>query len=83
MTTMQVNATKTSRAGAKPGIQTRTLKEPGCEVTRVRVNGDVEVASRDGWICFWTAGREIRIGPLTPEQALKLSEDLGYDGVGS
>jgi hypothetical protein len=78
---MRVKTTKTARTASGAGIQTRTLKEPGCEVTRVRVNGEVEVASRDGWICFWTAGREIRIGPLTPEQAAKLSEDLGYDGV--
>ena len=78
---MQLKRTKTSQAGGKPAIQTRTLKEPGCEVTRVRLGDNVEVASQDGWLCFWTAGREFRIGPLTPEQAAKLSDDLGYDGV--
>ena len=62
-------------------IQTRTVQETGCEVTRVRVNGRVEVATRDGWLCFWTAGREVRVGPLTPEQAEKLCEDLGYDAL--
>ena len=62
-------------------IQTRTVKEIGCEVTRVRINGRVEVGTRDGWLCFWTAGREVRVGPLTPEQAEKLAEDLGYDAL--
>jgi hypothetical protein len=60
-------------------IQTRTVQETGCEVTQVRINGRVDVGTRDGWLCFWTAGREVRVGPLTPEQAEKLSEDLGYD----
>ena len=62
-------------------IQTRTLEETGCEVTRVRINGRVEVGTRDGWLCFWTAGREVRVGPLTPDQAEKLAEDLGYDAL--
>ena len=62
-------------------IQTREVLEIGCEVTRVRINGRVEVGTRDGWLCFWTAGREVRVGPLTPEQAEKLSEDLGYDAL--
>ena len=63
-------------------IQTRTVQETACEVTRVRINGPVEVGTRDGWLCFWTAGREVRVGPLTPEQAEKLFEDLGYDALG-
>ena len=62
-------------------IQTRAVQETGCDVTRVRINGRVEVGTRDGWLCFWTAGREVRVGPLTPEQAAKLSEDLGYDAL--
>jgi hypothetical protein len=56
-------------------------KKTNCHVTRVRVGKKVEVAARDGWLYFWTAGEEIRIGPITPEQAEKLSEDLGYEAV--
>ena len=33
------------------------------------------------WLIFWTAGREVRIGPLTRDQAEKLAEDLSYDAV--
>jgi hypothetical protein len=50
-------------------------------VTEVRIRGNVEVATIDGYLSFWTAGREVRIGPVTPEQAEKLCEDLGYDAV--
>jgi hypothetical protein len=78
---MRVKAKRAAHAAGRATIQTRTLKEPGCEVTRVRISGEVEVASRDGWVRFWTAGREVCIGPLTPEQVEKLSEDLGYDGL--
>lgn len=72
---------------ADDAIRLRTIKEqgskekPGCLTTQVRINNKVEVASKDGWICLWVAGREVRIGPLSPEQAEKLSEDLGYDAV--
>jgi hypothetical protein len=66
----------------RAALQTRDVREPGCDVTRVRINGRVEVGTRDGWLCFWTAGREVRVGPLTPEQAEKLSEDLTYDALG-
>jgi hypothetical protein len=47
----------------------------------VRIDGRIEVGTEEGWLCFWTDGREFRIGPLTPEQAEKLAEDLGYDAV--
>ena len=62
-------------------IQIHSQKTSGCRVTRVRINRKVDVGTIDGFLCFWTAGREIRVGPLTPEQAEKLSEDLGYDAV--
>ncbi len=62
-------------------IQIHSHKTPGCRVTRIKINHRVDVGTIDGYLCFWTAGREIRIGPLTPEQAEKLSEDLGYDAV--
>ncbi|MCC6420797.1 MAG: hypothetical protein IT429_21390, partial [Gemmataceae bacterium] len=42
---------------------------------------EVEVGARDGWLCFWLAGREVRVGPLTPEQAEKLAEDLAYEAL--
>jgi len=56
-------------------------EEMDTHVTEIRIRADVEVATIDGYICFWTAGREVRIGPVTPEQAEKLSDDLGYDAV--
>lgn len=62
-------------------LQAKSRREKGCQVTRVRIDETVEVATRDRWLCFWVAGREVRIGPLTPDQAEKLSEDLGYDAV--
>jgi hypothetical protein len=47
----------------------------------VRITKDVEVGTLDGYLRFWVAGREVRVGPLTPEQAEKLADDLGYDAV--
>ena len=51
------------------------------DLTDVRITKDVEVGTLDGCLRFWVAGREVRIGPLTPEQAEKLADDLGYDAV--
>jgi hypothetical protein len=62
-------------------IRIHSKQTPGCRVTRIKSNRKVDVRSIDGYSCFWTAGREIRVGPRTPEQAEKLSEDLGYDAV--
>ena len=62
-------------------VTNKAEKKTGCQVTSVRLNGEVEVGTRDGWLCFWLAGREVRIGPLTPEQAEKLAEDLEYEAV--
>ena len=45
-------------------------------MTTVRLGSEVEVGARDGWLCFWLAGREVRVGPLTPDQAEKLAEHL-------
>ncbi len=56
-------------------------KKTNCQVTRVRLGKKVEVAARDGWLHFWTAGQEVRVGPFTTEQAEKLSEDLGYEAA--
>jgi hypothetical protein len=63
------------------GFRIKTIEESGCLLTEIRINNKVEVGTEDGWLCFWTAGREIRMGPLTPEQAEKLSEDLGYEAL--
>jgi hypothetical protein len=74
--------TSTAKAlKSKTALRVRTTTEPGAEVLKIRLTGDIEVAARDGWLCFWTAGREVRVGPLTPDQAEKLCEDLGYDAV--
>jgi hypothetical protein len=62
-------------------VTNKVDKKTGCQVTSIRLNGEVEVGTRDGWLCFWLAGREVCIGPLTPEQAEKLAEDLGYEAV--
>jgi hypothetical protein len=51
------------------------------DLTDIRITRDVEVGTLDGYLRFWVAGREIRIGPLTPEQAEQLADDLGYDAV--
>jgi hypothetical protein len=59
---------------------TRKSKTDGV-VTRIKIDEKVNVATSDGWLCFWVAGREVRIGPLTPEQAEHLADDLAYDAV--
>jgi hypothetical protein len=72
---------RTTQASQVEIIKVKTGTELDCRVTKVRINSKVEVGTRGRWLCFWTAGREVRIGPLTPSQAEKLSEDLGYDAV--
>ncbi len=61
-------------------IRTKGTDQEG-QVTHIYIGNKIEVAARDGWVFFWTAGREVRIGPLTPEQAEKLAEDLGYEAL--
>jgi hypothetical protein len=68
-------------AAKATGWRMTTTKEPGWRTTSLRIDGRIEVGTEDGWLCFWTGGREFRVGPLTPEQAEKLAEDLGYDAV--
>jgi hypothetical protein len=72
--------TKTTTTN-KALLRIRNVNEKGCASTVVRINRHVEVGTRDGYVCFWVAGREVRVGPLSAEQAEKLSEDLGYDAV--
>jgi hypothetical protein len=72
--------TRTSRRKETFGFHTEETVEG--RITEIRLTGGVDVAARDGWLCFWTAGREVRIGPLTADQAEKLSEDLGYEALG-
>jgi len=78
---MRVKMLKARRAAMLLQPRTRREKKTGVVLTTIRLNGEVEAASVDGWLCFWVAGREVRVGPLTPDQAEKLSEDLGYDAV--
>ena len=76
--------TTTGKGSTKtPAIRLREYLDPqlGTRTTDVRLHDQVEVATRDGWLCFWTAGREVRVGPLTPDQAQKLADDLDYDAV--
>jgi hypothetical protein len=64
-------------------IRSKAYTNPDTDtyVTHIHIRDNVEVATIDGFIRFWVAGREVRIGPLTPEQAERLCEDLGYDAV--
>jgi hypothetical protein len=77
---MRGTHTHLSRSGAAIRVTTG-VDEAECRVTKVRVNGRVDVGTLDRWLIFWTAGREVRVGPLTREQAEKLAEDLAYDAI--
>lgn len=77
--TPAADATHTAPAGIR--VVNKAEKHTGCQVTTVRLGSEVEVGARDGWLCFWLAGREVRVGPLTPEQAEKLAEDLAYEAL--
>ncbi len=70
-------------AKVKVAIRTKTYlnRDTDTHVTHIRIRDNVEVATIDGYLRFWIAGREVRIGPLTPDQAERLCEDLGYDAV--
>lgn len=81
-------AKKSARIKAAIRVRTRSHErfdngesDGDTDLTDIRISGDVEVGTLDGYLRFWVAGREIRIGPLTPEQAEKLADDLGYDAV--
>jgi hypothetical protein len=69
------------RPRASLRVESRVEKKTGCHVTSVRIDDAVEVGTRDGWVCFWVAGREVRIGPISADQAEKLAEDLEYEAV--
>jgi len=53
------------RPRASIRVENRIEKKTDCQVTCVRIDDAVEVGTRDGWVCFWVAGREVRIGPLS------------------
>ncbi len=55
-----------------------TAQHPGETVTTVELDETVEVAADGGYLRLWEAGKEIRLGPLTAEQAATLADDLGY-----
>jgi hypothetical protein len=76
--------TAAKSAKVKTAIRIRqTLDETfNTHTTTICITPVVDVGTIDGYLCFWTQGREVRIGPLTPDQAEKLAEDLGYDAVG-
>jgi hypothetical protein len=79
---MKAKASKALQARAALRIRTVVdKKKSDVKVTTVRMTDQVEVGVVEGWICFWTAGHEVRVGPLTPDQAEKLAEDLGYEAV--
>ncbi len=57
-----------------------TEQEDG-RVVRVHLHSVAEVTTEGGWLVILDGTQEVRAGPLTPGQALKLSEDLGYEAV--
>ena len=66
--------------GVAEHIRVRNCKEPHCKATSVRISGAVEVGTRNGWLTFWTAGREVRVGrfPFAGNgKAIALGEDQG------
>ena len=69
------------RSRADIRVINKLEKKTRCQVTSIRISGEVEVGTRDRCLCFWVAGREVRIGPLTADQAEKLAEDLEYEAV--
>jgi hypothetical protein len=77
-----MRGTQTHHTPTEASIRVTTkVDDADCRVTRVRVNGRVDVGTLDRWLIFWTAGREVRVGPLTRDQAEKLAEDLVYDAI--
>lgn len=73
--------TKTAQVKAAIRIRTRMEFDNSTSATEVLIRPNVEVAVREGFLCFWTDGREVRVGPLTADQAEKLADDLGYAAV--
>jgi hypothetical protein len=65
----------------KPDAEKLTKEFGAAHVTEIRITPGVEVGTEGGYLCFWVEGREVRVGPFTPDQAEKLAEDLGYEAV--
>jgi hypothetical protein len=81
---MEVRITRrTVHPRASLRVESRLEKKTDCQLTSVRIGDAVEVGTRDGWLCFRVAGREVRVGPLSAAQAEKLAEDLEYEAVRS
>jgi len=81
-------AKKSAKVKAAIRVRTRSHErfdngeeDRATDLTDVRITGACEVGTLDGYLRFWVAGREVRIGPLSPEQAQKLADDLGYEAV--
>jgi hypothetical protein len=65
-------------------ISITETRQDHATVTRIEISEHVGIATEDRWIHLWdTHGREVRIRPLTVEQAEALAEDLGYDSLAS
>jgi hypothetical protein len=79
---MQTQKTRFPQNRAMIRVTSKLDEETDCRVTRVRINGRVDVGTLERWLVFWTAGREVHVGPLSRDQAEKLAEDLAYDSVG-
>ena len=70
---------KIARPAPAP-IQVKNIREIACRTTRVRIDEHTEVATRGRWLCFWTAGREVRImvepKAVDDARALQLANDV-------
>lgn len=81
MTTKTKKRPKKRRVKKKEVLRIRFEKEEDWLTTHIGIDQNVEVASEEGYLCFWISGREVKLGPLSKEQAGKLAEDLAYEAV--
>ncbi len=65
----------------KQSIRIQETEQEDGKVVRIHLHPGAEVTTEGGWLVAFDGTQEVRVGPLTPEQALKLSEDLGYVAV--
>ncbi len=65
----------------KATIRVQETQHEDGRVVRVCLHPGAEVTTEDRHLVMFDGTLEVRVGPLTPEQALKLSEDLGYEAV--
>ncbi len=65
----------------KQAIRVQQTEQEDGRVVRVHLHPGAEVTAEGGWLVLFDQAQEVRVGPLTSEDAGKLSEDLGYDAL--